>query len=108
MTLQDQLIEGSGKYMGESSSKYVTTLVSLVNKGTMISGDIMFLICDMGSCKHIFKGLYEFMVGIPSGTVTRGNSKHFLPQVNGGNKLNLELSFKTKSHSDIFLVLISI
>ena len=101
MTLQDQLIEGSGKYMGESSSKYVTTLVSLVNTMTlctMISGDIMFLICDMGSCKHIFKGLYEFMCGIPSGRVTRGNSKHFLPPVNCGKKLNLELSFKTKSH----------
>ena len=26
------------------------------------------------------------------------NSKHFLPPVNGGKKLNLELIFKTQSH----------
>ena len=28
-------------------------------------------------------------------TLGRGNSKHFLPLVNGGKKLNLELSFET-------------
>ena len=30
--------------------------------------------------------------------INRGNSKHFLPPINGGTKLNLELSFNTKSH----------
>ena len=29
--------------------------------------------------------------------ITRGNSKNFLPPGNGGKKVDLELSFKTKS-----------
>ena len=40
--------------------------------------------------------------------ISRGNSKHILPTVNGGIKLNLELSFESQSHVKFFLVLISI
>ena len=36
MTLHDHIIEGSWKYMVGSSSKYVLTLVSLVNIGIII------------------------------------------------------------------------
>ena len=35
---------------------------------------------------------------ISSNLDDRGNSRHFLPLVNGGKKLNLELSFETQSH----------
>ena len=31
-----------------------------------------------------------------------GNSKHFLPPINGGKNLNLELSFETQSHMSYF------
>ena len=47
-------------------------------------------------------------INLPYGHAWMGNSKHFLPPVNGGKKLNLELSFKTKPHMWYFLVLISI
>ena len=35
---------------------------------------------------------------ISSNLDDRGNSRHFLPLVNGGKKINLELSFETQSH----------
>ena len=35
---------------------------------------------------------------ISSNLDDRGSSRHFLPLVNGGKKLNLELSFETQSH----------
>ena len=41
-------------------------------------------------------------------TFARENSEHFLPPVNSGKKVNLELSFETQSYMRYFLVLISI
>ena len=43
-------------------------------------------------------GLFVITRSIHVSFVSRGNSKHFLPPVNGGKNLNLELTFKTKSH----------
>ena len=56
VTLHDHLIVGVGscKYMGVSSSKYVTTLVSLVNIDIM-TAEILFSICQVASCEHMFK-----------------------------------------------------
>ena len=34
--------------------------------------------------------------------ISKGNSKHFLPLVNGGNKFNLEFSFEIQSHMSLF------
>ena len=34
------------------------------------SGDIVFSICHVASCEHMFKGLCEFMGEIPSQRVT--------------------------------------
>ena len=71
VTLHDHLIVGVGscKYMSVSSSKYVTTLVSLVNIDIM-TVEILFSICQVASCGHMFKESCEFMGGIPSGRVT--------------------------------------
>ena len=35
---------------------------------------------------------------LPEILSSRGNSKHFLPPVNGGKRLSFELSFETQSH----------
>ena len=46
-------------------------------------------------------GFLEVCFEVGEGKMTpplKGNSKHFLPPVNSGKKLNLEVSFKTKSH----------
>ena len=47
--------------MGGSSSQYITTLLGIGEHRPCDSGDILFLICNVTSLGHIFKGLCEFM-----------------------------------------------
>ena len=61
---QDHLVEGSGKFMGGNSSRYVTTLISLVTINS-IKLELVFLICLVASHEHMFKGLCDFMDGNP-------------------------------------------
>ena len=68
VTLHDHFIEGSFKYMGESSSKY--HLGKSCEHRHYDSRDIVFLIRHVSSREHIFKGFCEFKGEIPSRRVT--------------------------------------
>ena len=79
VTSQDHLIEGSCKFMGGSSSLYVTTLTSSEAIGSTIVE--MFLICHLTLRDHMFKGLREFMEGRSSRYVTTWPSLMAIGQV---------------------------
>ena len=71
VTLHDHLIVGVGscKYMSVSSSKYVTTLVSLVNIDIMTAEILCFQFVKWPHVSTCLKSC-EFMGGIPLRRVT--------------------------------------
>ena len=57
------LHEGSCEFIGGSSSRYVTTMISLETISVVIVE--MFLNCQATTQDHMFKGLRGFMSGSP-------------------------------------------
>ena len=64
VTSQDNLTQGSCKFMAENSLWYVTTMTDLVTIGIVIL-EISFFISHITSCDHRFHGLCKFIGGIP-------------------------------------------
>ena len=70
VTLHDHLIKGWCKYIGGSTSQYVTTLVSLVNIGimTLIAKDtqVVAFVYPVNMQNYLIKLIYDFLVKSPS------------------------------------------
>ena len=64
--LHEHLLEGSCEFMVGSSLRCVTTLISLVTISTMTL-EILFLIGQVTSYKHMFKGHVNSCVETPHG-----------------------------------------